>query len=212
MPVTRPSSSIFRAIVLGLSALVLPLCMAEDDVAEVLEALNAKVEASPRDAQLYLQRSRLLVTAKRFDQALADLDQANRLKPIPALDREKAGIYLSAGWYETGLEHLSRFLAQNENDAAGLLLRARLNAKLGRLDDAGRDYEAAIRQTKEPGLELYLEHARAVTTEDGAHLDEALKTVEQGIKRIGPVVTLESAALEIELRQRNYDAALSRVD
>jgi tetratricopeptide (TPR) repeat protein len=211
MPGPRLWPSSILITVLALVGLAPAVYAPEDDVAEAMEAINAQIQTKPKDPQAYLQRSHLFVVSKKFDQAIADLDQANRLQTLPQLDREKAAVYLAAGWHETGLEYINRFLAKNTADTQGLLLRARFNTKLGRMADAGRDYEAALQQMP-PSLELYLEHARALTTEDGTHLPLALRTLEQGIKRLGSIVTLETAALEIELRQRNYNAAITRVD
>src|SRR5688500_16315830 len=91
---------------LAISALLAPHIQAqEDEIAEGLEAVNTQLLARPNDPQLYIQRARLLVLGNRHDQAIRDLDQANRLKPLPEIDREKAQVYYSAGWYETGLEH-----------------------------------------------------------------------------------------------------------
>ena len=173
---------------------------AEDDIAEALEGINQQIQAKPNDGRLLVQRSRLLALQKKFDQALADLDQANRLTPFAEIDRERAQVYLAAGWYETGLEHASRHLTRQSSDAEGYAVRGRLNARLDRPAEAGKDFAAAIQHTKQPPIELYLERAQALTTPDGAHLQDALGTIEQAIVRVGPVVTLESAALEIELR------------
>ena len=199
------------AFVLCAGAL-LSAAFAEDDVAESLEAINKQMLQSPNNPELYVQRGRLLSVAGKYDQALSDLDQANRLKPTPQIDREKAQIYLTAGWHETGLEHASRYVSANAEDPEGRLVRARLLAKLGRIPEAGNDFEAALKNQKDPRLELYVEHAQVLSTEDGAYLDRALQTLNEGIQRIGPVVSLESAALEVELRQNRYDAALARVE
>ena len=68
----------------------------EDDVAEALEIINRQISANPRDGRLFVQRSRLLVLARKFDQALADLDQANRLTPVPEIERERAQVRVGA--------------------------------------------------------------------------------------------------------------------
>ena len=62
-----------------------------------------------------------------------------------------------------------------------------------------------------PEPELYLERAQ-VLGEDKRYVHEALRGLDEGIKRLGPLVTLELAAIEIELRRKNYDAALTRLD
>ena len=40
---------------------------------------------------------------------------------------------------------------------------------------------------------------------------EALRGLDEGVKRLGPLVVLESRALDLELRQTNYDGALLRI-
>jgi manganese oxidase len=185
---------------------------AEDDVAEVLEALDEQIAKTPNDGGLYLRRSKLRMLSNRFDQALADLDQANRLSPIAEIDRERAQVYLSAGWFQTGVEHASRHLAAFPEDAQAYLVRARMRLKLGRHAEAGRDFSLSLQHTKDPPIELFLEHAQALTTQDGLYLNEALGVLEQGMQRLGPAHALQAAALDVELRQKNYPAALSRID
>jgi predicted negative regulator of RcsB-dependent stress response len=36
--------------------------------------------------------------------------------------------------------------------------------------------------------------------------------LDEGIKRLGPLVTLQLTAIDLELRRRNYNAALARLD
>jgi len=204
--------AVFRCGVLLLLVLpALPL-RAEDDVLETIESINLKIQANPTNGRLFVQRSKLYSLQKNFDQALADLDQANRLMPLPEIEREKAQVYFNAGWYETGIDHVNHYLAGFSEDPEGYLLRARLNAKLDHRADAGADYDLAIQRFKQQPLDLYIEQAQVRTTEDGAYLTDALRMLQSGIQRAGPIITLQSAALEIELRQQNYDAALARVD
>jgi len=36
--------------------------------------------------------------------------------------------------------------------------------------------------------------------------------LDEGIQKLGPLVTLQLTAIDLELRRRNYDAALARLD
>ncbi len=208
------SSKVFglAALILSLAA-ALPVMAAEDDLAEAMEAVNQQLAANPNDPQLLVQRSRLYTQGSQYDLAVADLNQADRLGGLPTLQYEKAQLFLTAGWYETGLEHANRHLAANANDQQAYLVRARLLTKLNRLPEAANDYMAVMKRAPDAAsVEIYVEGAKAITTEDGAHLNQALKMLELGISKVGPIVTLQSAALEAEVRQNNWDAALARVE
>src|SRR5947209_5568814 len=73
------------------------ICRAEDDAAEALEGINRQLQANPTDARLLVRRSHIWVFMHKYDQAIADLNQANRLTPLPEIEREQAQIYLAAG-------------------------------------------------------------------------------------------------------------------
>lgn len=205
-------SKILGLIGFGFCVLAMPLALAEDDVLEALEAVNRQLAAAPKDPALLVQRSHLYTLKAQYDLAVADLNQADQIGGLPTLQYEKAKLFLTAGWNETGLEHANRYVAANPNDYQGYLVRARLLAKLDRLSESANDYFKVMEKNRETPLDIFIEGAKAVTTEDGAHLSQALKMLDEGITRIGPVVTLQSAALEAELRQNNWDAALARVD
>jgi tetratricopeptide (TPR) repeat protein len=205
-------SPILGLIGLGLCAVALPLAVAEDDIQETLEAVNRKLIETPNDPALLVQRSQLYTLKSQYDLAVADLNQADKIGGLPTLQYEKAKLFLTAGWNETGLEHANRYVAANPNDYQGYLVRARLLAKLDRLPESANDYFQVIEKNRDTPLEIFIEGAKAVTTEDGTHLPLALKMLDQGISRIGSIVTLQSAALEAEIRQSNWDAALARVD
>ena len=196
----------------ALCAFAVPPAMAEDDVLEALETINRRLADTPKDPALLVQRSQLYTLRAQYDLAVADLNQADQLGGLPTLQYEKAKLFLTAGWNETGLEHANKYVAANPNDYQGYLVRARLLAKLNRYPESADDYFRVMEKNRDTTLEIFIEGAKAVTTEDGAHLSQALKMLEQGISRIGPVVTLQTAALEAELRQNQWDAALARVD
>ena len=54
--------------------------------------------------------------------------------------------------------------------------------------------------------------ARAVRSCGPQSLDEALAGLDRGIERLGPLVSLEFHAIELELERKNFDGALARLD
>src|SRR5439155_22460749 len=45
-----------------------------------------------------------------------------------------------------------------------------------------------------------------------SHLDEVVRGLDAGVDKLGPVVTLQLYAIELELQRGRYDAALARLD
>ena len=205
-------SRILLLLIAALCALALPSAVAEDDIIEAMEAINRQLAAAPKDPSLLVRRSQLYTLKGEYDLAVADLNQAGQIGGVPTIDHEKAKLFLTAGFNETGLEYANRYVAANPNDYQGYLVRARLLTKLNRLSEAATEYFQVIEKNRDTPLDIFIEGAKAVSTEDGAYLPQALKMLDQGISRIGPVITLQSAALEAEIRQGSWDAALARVD
>jgi predicted negative regulator of RcsB-dependent stress response len=57
-----------------------------------------------------------------------------------------------------------------------------------------------------------LERAQALASAGDGHVAEALRSLDEGVAELGPVVTLQLLAIELELRRKTYDAALARLD
>lgn len=184
----------------------------EDEVAEMLEIFTKQLETAPHNTEVLMLRARMFLVARQYDQALADLNLAGRLKPSAEIEREKARALIEGGWKEEGLKKANDYIRSNPKDWEAYTIRARLNQQLGKVDEANRDYGLALENAPQPSLELYIERAKLLNSAGGTYPSQAIATLESGIKRIGSVVTLEQAALEVEKAQGNYDAALSRLE
>lgn len=84
-------------------------------------------------------------------------------------------------------------------------------AKLGERSDAAKDFTEALSISSTPEPELYLERAQVIAR-DEQRIGEALLGLDEGISKLGPLVTLQLAAIDLELRRQDYDAALTRLD
>lgn len=120
--------------------------------------------------------------------------------------------FLDAEWFESTKLAADRFLIHEPNNAEAFAIRARARMKLGERLAAAQDFSRAITNTARPAPELYLERAQAQVAEGGAHLAEALQGLEQGMAVLGPLVTLQSLAINVEVQQNRVDAALARID
>lgn len=183
------------------------------DLHERIEAVTAQIAKEPRSAELYLQRGELYRAHQEWDAAQADLDQASVLAPkLVVIQLARARLFLEMGWPLSAEQAVNRFLEKEPRSAAALALRARARSKLGRHLEAARDFTGAITYAPAPDPELYIERAQALTAAGEANYPAALQGLDEGIEKLGPVVTLELHAIDLEVKQGRFDPALARLD
>lgn len=185
----------------------------EADIAPQIIDLTQQIQKSPRKAELYLSRGDLYRAQQKWDAAQADFDYAFGIDPrLDQIDFLRGRMFLEANWPVSAKLAFDRVLSKQPDHLEALLLRARALAKLESRVVAAKDYTRVIQLTTESRPELYIERAQVLAAEGGPNVKEALKGLDEGIKKLGPLVTLQSAAIDIELRQKLYDDALVRVE
>ena len=195
---------------LGVGILLSSFAHAHEGLHEQIAAITAKIKRDPKNASLFLQRGELHRLHRDWSRAAADYDRAARLQPgLAIVDVARGKMLFDSGRFQRAKLVLDRFLTQQPNHFDAVMTRARVLAKLGSTAAAVNDFTRAIGQSPDP--ELYRERAETINR-DGKHIDEALSGLDEGIKRLGPIVTLQLPAIELELRRQNYDGALSRLD
>src|SRR5262249_49018698 len=128
------------------------------------------------------------------------------------VDLARGKVLLAANWPVSAKLYLDRFLVAQPKHVDALITRARVQVKLGHRLAAAQDYTAAISLASEPAPEYYIERAQALAAEGGQYLDDALQGLDGGIKKLGPLVTLQLFAIDLEVKQKRYDGALARLD
>ena len=190
-----------------------PQGWAHGDVHELILSATREIEKDPRNAELYVRRAELQRAHREFDAAHADIGRAEALSNNwHVLHLVRARLFLDAEWYESAKVAADRFLAREPNHSEALVTRARARAKLGERLGAAEDYSRAITNSPTPGPELFIERAQVLVAEGGNHLAAALQGLEQGMAKLGPLVTLQLPAIDVELKQNRVDAALERLD
>ena len=184
---------------------------AHDGLHEQIAEVTARIRRDPKNAELYLKRGELYRLHRDWTRAAADYDRAARLRPhLAEIDFARGRMLFEAGRPRPAQIALDRFLHGQPEHVEALITRARVLVRLGQRAAGARDFTEALARSPEP--ELFLERAQALSAEGGAHLDEALRGLDEGIARHGPLVTLQLYAIDLELRQRRYDAALARLE
>jgi tetratricopeptide (TPR) repeat protein len=202
----------FSHRVFRITALALPIFSWGHPAIEAQIALiNERLEQSPADGALYFKRAQLHRQHREWDSALRDFDQALRLDPLMTVAQLRRGeVFLEADRAGEAKQAFDEFLKAHPTNLDGLLLRERALQKLGDSEAAAADYSQAIDRSSRPQPDWYIERARALAA--AGLSDAAVSGLDEGIARLGPLVTLHSLALDIELRERRRDAALARVE
>lgn len=185
--------------------------VAHSDLEELLDEANARLTEDPKKADHYLYRGDLYRIAGEWKKAAKDFEKARKLDP--KLDR----YWYCHGrmWYDAGspglaASDLTTFLTAHPDDAQGLLVRARAFSQLRRFRESIADYERCLRNLPRPGPEIFLELADAC--ESHGDLAHAVASVQMGLQRIGPAVSMQMRLIELFRKQSDSKSALSVVE
>ena len=184
---------------------------AHESFHERIDAATRGIEADPGKAELLLDRSVLYREHGDFAEALADLERAAQLAPTPAdLDYFRGRLQLEWGHPDRAEEPLRRVLAAQPDHPAAQVALARTLVALGRPLEAAAHYARAIEHEPVPIPEHHLARARALIA--AGRSEEALRALDEGMQKLGPIVSLALPALQIEAAAGRTDAALARLD
>ena len=205
-----------RRAVFLIALLTARIAWAHGAVHEQIRALDARIAQTPEDAELYLHRGRLYLEDRHFEEASRDFRHALELDPgLRAAHYFQGDSRLRSG-DAAGAEREARaFLAAlGKEDRGGLMRGYRLLgqslAEQGRPAEAAEACRSALGQADEPDPGLYRECAGFSLA--AGDRQEALRILDEGIDRLGPLTVLEEKAIEIELHAGHTDGALARLD
>lgn len=196
------------------ASLALPASLrAHGDIHVRIAALTASIAQDPSNAALYLARGELHRAHRDWDRALSDYRRAARLDPgMAAADLCGGRALLSAGRAAQARTALERFLAKLPGHPEGHALLARAFVSLGNPLRAAEHGSLVIALREEPRPEDFVDRAQALAAAGPGHLSEALRGLDEGIALLGPLVSLQSTAIELELARGDKDAALARLE
>jgi tetratricopeptide (TPR) repeat protein len=197
------------------------LLAAHGQLEEQIELMNRRILEAPDVARHRLRRGELLrlhgethaaaEASRAWELAEADFAKGLELDPgLRAIHVALGRLRLAAGRPAAALAPLERFLEDEPDHAEARLYLARALAGVGRREEAAAAYARSLERTSAPAPDVYLE--RADLLETAGRREDALRGLEEGLDRLGPVVTLDLKALEIEAALGRHEAALARVD
>jgi tetratricopeptide (TPR) repeat protein len=202
-----------RLVVGSLVALWLafvPKAGAHADLDQQIAELTAQL-ATNVTPELLLQRAELHRRHAEPAKAHADLDAAEGLRPgwsFAALSRART--LLDEGRAGDGIRAVERFLAVEPAHPDGLVVRARCHVLIEEPGAAIEDFSGAIAKLPAPMPDLILERARLQASL--GRLTDAVAGIDEGLRKLGEIPSLQLPAIEYERRRGNFTGALARVD
>ena len=201
-------SLLLAAVVLGPGFLA-----AHPDIEIRIEVVTKKIQQDPANAKLYGRRGELHREHRDWESAIADYSRAAELDPnLATVHLARGMLYFDTDRLAEAKTELDVFLAEKPNHSHGLATRARVLVELGRLLEAADDFDLAVTHSSRPTPGLYLERARALANAGEQNVGRAITGLDDGMEKLGRIVTLQSFAIELEVRAGRYDAALERLD
>jgi len=183
----------------------------EDQIAE----LSAAIFHDPAIAELYLRRGDLHRATGSWPAALRDYRRSRRLDPqLHAASFRIGQTLLQAGHPRRAAHALVSFLRSHPRHDQALSLHGQALMQMGRHLEAAQQFALAVRARSGPGdppPDHYLRWSSALEAAGGRHVRAALDALDSGISSLGPLVTLQLAAIDLELKLGRHGAALDRL-
>lgn len=206
-----------RRILLTLTVLLIALApvplRADEEVDEEIHELTALIKAQPENAELYLERGELYRQVENWDAALADYERAAKIDPaLYVIDFARGRLYLETGRASQAKTALDRFLERFPEHAEARMMRARALMQMRQVVAAIADYDISIAHSAPPSPDLYHERAKAIADLGPKRTLDAIASLDEGITRLGAIVSLQMHAIELEIASRRFDHAVARLE
>ncbi|MDO8540021.1 MAG: tetratricopeptide repeat protein [Opitutaceae bacterium] len=188
-----------------------PHLRAHGDDQMLIEALTGELAKAP-DPDLYIRRGELYRHQEEWVKAEADFIAAGKLEPtLTIVDFFRARTLLESGQPARARPLAERYVSRTPDEPEGQFLLGDIFAALGEHDASAAAYAEGIRRAPRPRPEHYLRYARLLAGAPKADAARVLAALDEGIARLGPVISLVDFAITLEVDRKNYSGALERI-
>ena len=188
----------------------------DKQIQELTALIAAELKKQPdahERAELYFERGELHRLHGDWREAEADYDQAGAHEPgLDAVEMARGKMLLESGQTKRAKVVLERFLAKHVDHPEALLTHAQALVKLGWGIRAVGFLDRALARHPQPEPDHYIGRADLLESLGERYLARAVDGLDQGIRRLGPVVSLDSRAIELDVRLKRTDRALRRAE
>ena len=198
---------------------ILPLsAWSHGDLHEQIDDVSKLLVDDKQKTGLYLKRGKLYLQDGNFHEAIHDFRKSLKLEPALHVVHYHLGeAYLASGRSDAAEQHTRLFIKSLGPETYGGLSRGygllgKIYQKKNKHLEAAQAFEQSLQNNMQPGPIDYLQAAEAYVKSGQNYQHQAVDILDKGIGRLGPIVTLQEAAIELDLLSGSYDAALARVE
>jgi tetratricopeptide (TPR) repeat protein len=191
------------------------LLFAHGDLHEAIARVSSRIEKDPQDVFLYFERGMLYQEHEELEAALADYERVLTLEPdFHSCLLQMAQIHLLRNQPSLALSQIEEYLNKEPANPFAYKTRAEIRQRLGEHQPAVADLRTMILLKNENAIrpEDYFQLSGAILQADPGNHHEAIGALEAGIDRLGPVISLQSRLVDLEVLGGRYAAALARID
>nr|BAL53679.1 hypothetical protein HGMM_F07G10C07 [uncultured Planctomycetota bacterium] len=177
-----------------------------------LEVIERLISLDPANAQLWLQKSLLLDLMYRDKEALAALDEYEKLirknapRLLPSYYARRANAYRKLGRLEEALQSLNTALDMSPSYGYAYYLRADVYWRLGKVEAALADLDTAEKTNNERYPQLYIKRAEILRAQ--GKWDEALKQLDRAVETAPTVSFARTQRAGLLLTMGRWEDAL----
>lgn len=184
---------------------------AHGPVSESIAAVTAELVREPNRADLLLSRARFHAQHEDWPAAHADLDRAEILAPgLTNTALLRGEVFLMVADFKKAHAAFTQLIAAEPRMPLAHEGLARTLFASGEFALAAQAFGRSVEFSEQPAPILYNNQSSAF--EKAGKPAEALAALDAGIARIGPLVSLVTPAIEMDIAAKRFDAAIARVD
>lgn len=189
--------------------------LAHGSLHEAIERKSSQIEAQPDDALLHFERGMLYQEHGDIGPALKDFHRALELEPAYQICHlPLAQLYRDTGNFNRALLHINTFLEQEPENPFGYETRASIFQKTGAFIPAVADLRKMIALKNDNAIrpDDYFNLADGILLAYPGQYGLAIGALEEGVQRLGDIISLQERLVGLEVAAQQYSAALQRIE
>lgn len=182
-------------------------------VHDQIKELEHQIELDPQNGTLHLKLAGVYRGHHDWDKAVLNLEKAEvHDAPAALIALERAYLMHDLDYPESARLYINQSLQADSEQPQALLLSSTLWQAQSNYKNAIEDYQNALDMISSPPPDFYINGAKLMDEAGDEYIESALNLLNQAIEKYGSIVSLQNFAVGLELKRKEYDKAIERID